>query len=77
MHDELDTLLNIGQVGRQRGLAQLDAGARFVDQVDSLVRQETVGDVAAGGEHRGIDGIVGIASSCKGQGTKITLSVPG
>ena len=52
VHDELDALLDVGQVGRQGGLAQLDAGAGFVDQVDGLIRQVAVGNVAAGGDRR-------------------------
>jgi len=43
VHDELNALLNIGQVGRQRGLAEFHARARLVDQIDRLVRQVTVG----------------------------------
>jgi hypothetical protein len=43
VHDELDALLDIGQVGGKRGLAQFDAGPGFVDQVDGFIRQEAVG----------------------------------
>ena len=50
VHDELDALLDVGQFGRQRGLAQLHARAGFVDQIDGLVRQEAVRNVAAGGD---------------------------
>ena len=48
MHDELDALLDFGELLGQRGLAQLDARAGFIDEVDGLVRQEAVGDVAVG-----------------------------
>ena len=44
----------------QRGLAQLDARAGFVDQIDGLVRQEAVRNEAAGGEDGGFDRIVGV-----------------
>ena len=46
VHDELDALLHLGQLFGQRGLAQLDARAGLVDQVDGLVGQEAVRDVA-------------------------------
>ena len=61
VHDELDALLDVGEIGRQGGLAQFDAGAGFVDQVDRLVRQVAVRNVAAGSEDRGLDGFVGVA----------------
>ncbi len=47
VHDELDALLDIRQIGRKRGLAQFHARAGFVDQIDGLVRQEAVRNVAA------------------------------
>jgi hypothetical protein len=46
VHDELDALLDVGDLRRQRRLPQLDARTGFVDQVDGLVRQEAVGDEA-------------------------------
>src|SRR5712672_1808256 len=46
MDDELDPLLYFRQFFGQRGLAQFHARACFVDQVDSLVRQKTVGNIA-------------------------------
>src|ERR1017187_780964 len=60
MDDELNALLNVGQFGGEGGLAQLDAGAGFVDQVDGLVGQVAVRDVAAGSVDRGFDRLVGI-----------------
>src|ERR1035438_5363528 len=48
MDDELDALLDFGNLLGQRGLAQLDARAGFVDKVDGLVGQEAVGDIAVG-----------------------------
>jgi hypothetical protein len=47
----------------QRGLAQLDARAGFVDQVDGLVRQEAVRNVAAWSVDGGFDGVVGVATA--------------
>ena len=61
VHDELDALLNVGQIARQRGLAQLHARAGFVDQIDGLVRQEAVRNVAVRSVDRGLDGFVGVA----------------
>ena len=61
VHDELDALLDIGQIGRQRGLAQLHARAGFVDQVDGLVGQEAVRNIAVRSVDRGFDGFVGVA----------------
>ena len=55
VHDELDALLDVGEIARQRGLAQLHARAGFVDQIDGLVRQEAVRNVAAGSVDRGLD----------------------
>src|SRR6202020_2112678 len=54
MHDELNALLNVGQVGGKRGLTQLHARARFVNEIDGLVGQKTVGNVAAAGKDRGL-----------------------
>ena len=59
--DELDALLDFGDLLGQRGLAQLDARAGFVDQVDGLVGQEAIGDVAVGMRHRELDGGIGVA----------------
>ena len=61
VHDELDALLHLGDLLGQRGLAQLDARAGLVDQVDGLVGQEAVGDVAVGMRHRKLDGGIGVA----------------
>ncbi len=61
VNDELDALLDFGDLLREGGLAQLDAGAGFVDEVDCLVGQEAVGDVAVGVGDRELDGGVGVA----------------
>ena len=46
MDDELDALLHLGNFLGKRGLAQLDACAGFVDEVDGLIGQEAIGNVA-------------------------------
>src|ERR1700687_385260 len=65
MDDELDALLDFGQLFRQRSLAQFYAGSSFVDQVDGLVGQEAIRDVAVGMRNREIDGFVGIGNRVK------------
>src|SRR6266436_7055869 len=59
--DELDALLDFGDVFRQRRLPQFHAGARFVDQVDRLVRQEAVRNVAVRVRYCEVDGLVGVS----------------
>src|SRR5260370_11928341 len=59
--DELDALLDFGDLFWKRRLAELDARAGFVDEVDGLVRQEAIGDVAVGVRHRKLDGCIGVA----------------
>ena len=54
----------------KRGLAQLHARAGLVDQIDGLVRQEAVRNVAAGGVDRGLDGVVGV-----GHGVEFLVAV--
>ena len=61
VNDELDPLLDIGQIGGKSRLPQFDAGTRFVDQIDRLIRQETVRNIAVRGEHGRFDGIVRVA----------------
>ncbi len=46
VNDELDALLHLGDLLGQRSLAQLYARAGFVDQVDGLVGQEAIRNVA-------------------------------
>ncbi len=60
VHDELDALLDIGHFAGQGGLAQLDARTRFVDQIDGLVRKETIRNKACGSVDGGFDGFVGV-----------------
>ena len=61
VHDELDPLLDFGDLLGQRSLAQLHARAGFVDQIDGLVGQEAVGNIAVRMRHRELDGVVGVA----------------
>src|SRR6266850_649275 len=51
--DELHALLHFADFFGNGSLAQLHARARFVDQIDGLVRKKTVGNVAV----RKIDGV--------------------
>ncbi len=59
--DELDPLLHLGDLFGQRGLAQLHARPGFVDQVDGLVGQETVRNIAIGMRYSEVDGVVGVS----------------
>ena len=59
--DELDALLDLGELFGEGGLAQLHAGTGLVDEVDGLVGKEAVGDVAAGVRDGEADGLVGVA----------------
>ncbi len=59
--DEFHAFLHFCHFIRQHGLAQFYARARFVDQVDSLVREETIGNVTAGKINRVTNGFVGVA----------------
>jgi len=43
VNDELDPLLNLGDLFRKRRLAQLDPRACLVDQIDGLVREKRSG----------------------------------
>jgi hypothetical protein len=61
MNDELDALLDLGDLLRQRGLAEFDARPGFVDQIDGLVGQETIWNEASGGVDRSFDRFVGIS----------------
>src|ERR1035438_8372932 len=63
--DELDALLDFGQFLGQRGLAQLHARPRLVDQIDRLVWKETIGNIAVRMRHREVDGIVGVGDGVK------------
>ena len=48
MHDELDPLLYFGQFFGQGCLAKFDTSSSLIDEIDGLVRKETVRNVAAG-----------------------------
>ena len=52
VNDELDPLLDLGDLLRQRSLAQLYAGAGFVDKVDRLVWQEAIRNITVGMQTR-------------------------
>src|SRR5208282_545833 len=63
--DEFDALLDFGDLFGQRSLAQLDARSSFVDQIDGLVGQEAVGNVAVRVRDREVDGVVGVSDGVK------------
>ena len=48
MHHELDALLHVDHFFGQAALAELHSGARLVNQVDGLVGQIAIRDIAAG-----------------------------
>src|SRR3954466_4701733 len=65
----LDPALDLVDLGRDAGELDGDARGRLVDEVDRLVGQETVGDVAVaqrrGGDQRGVgdrDAVVGLVA---------------
>jgi hypothetical protein len=63
--DELDALDDLVDLFRQGGLAQLDAGAGFINQVNGLIREEAIRDVPVR-EIDGIaDGFVGVSDGVK------------
>src|SRR3979411_1111207 len=65
MDDELDALLDFRQFLGQRGLAQFHASTSPVDQVDSLIWQETIWNITVRMRDRKIDGVVGISDRVK------------
>ena len=56
--DLLELLLRFAKRRRRGGVAEPDAAGRLVDQVDGLVGQVAVGDVAGREVHRGLDRLV-------------------
>ncbi len=54
--DPVELLLGLAQGRRSGGVAQPDAAGRLVDQIDRLVGQVAVGDVADREVHGGLDG---------------------
>src|SRR5208283_5629663 len=59
--DELDALLDLADFVGDGGLAKFHPGARFVDQVNGLVRKEAVWDVTVGKVHGIAQSLIGIA----------------
>src|SRR2546425_8441335 len=53
--DALELPLDLLELGGRRQCHQARAGRRLVDDVDRLVGQLTVGDVAVGERYRGVD----------------------
>ena len=56
--DPVEILLGLAQGGRRGRVAQADAGGGLVDEVDGLVRQVAIGDVAGRQIGGGLDGRV-------------------
>ena len=54
---DADALVDLAELLAVARFAQLGAGARFVDEVDRLVGQEPIGDVAVRLVDRGFDGL--------------------
>src|SRR5882762_5613258 len=65
VRDELDALLHFGDFFRHGGLAQLHASTGFVDQVDGLVGQKAVWNVAVRMRDRESDRVVGVGDGVK------------
>src|SRR5712691_438228 len=61
MDDELDSLLDFRNFLGQRSLAQLYACPSFVNQINRLVWQEAIRDVAVGMRNREVDSFVGVS----------------
>src|SRR5713101_5588538 len=59
--DELDPLLDFCDLLGQRSLAQLYACPSFVNQINRLVWQEAIRDVAVGMRNREVDSFVGVS----------------
>src|ERR1022692_1296461 len=70
MHDELDALLDFGDLLGLRGLPQLYARTGFVYQVNRLIRQEPVWNVTVRMRHGEVDGVV-----CVGNGVELLIPV--
>ena len=65
VHNELDPLLNFGNLFRQRGLTQLHPRARFINQVDRLVRKEPIRNVPVRMRHRELNRRIRITDRVK------------
>src|SRR6185369_17091180 len=61
VNDELDALLYLGDLFGESGLTQFHASARLVDQVDSLIRQEAIGNVAIRVANGYFDGFIRVS----------------
>src|SRR5579863_9826139 len=70
VNDELDAFLHLGQLLRQRSLAQLHTRAGFVDEVNCLVGQEAVGNITVRVRYGKVDGVIGV-----GDGVELLVPV--
>ena len=59
--DELDALLHFRDLLRQGRLAQLHARSRLIDEIDCLIGQEAVRNIASGMRYSEVDGVVGVS----------------
>jgi len=61
VHDELDALLDFGDLFWKRRLAELDPRASFIDEINRLVGQEAIGNVAIRVRNRKLNRRIGVA----------------
>src|SRR3989442_12695943 len=59
--DELVPFLDLRDLLRQWGLAQLHARSRLIDEIDCLIGQEAVRNIASGMRYSEVDGVVGVS----------------
>src|SRR5690349_18124009 len=57
MHDELNALLHVSDLIGQRSLAQLNARAHLIDEIDGFVGQEAIGNIAVRMGNRELDSL--------------------
>jgi hypothetical protein len=58
--DEFDSPLDVRHLRRQRRLAQFDFRAGLIEEIDGLIRQETIRDVPIRKIHRRFDRLVSV-----------------
>ena len=64
--DLAELLVDLLDLGRHRGVADAGAGARLIDEVDGLIRQVAVLDVAVGQVDGGLEGGIGVVHPVMG-----------
>src|SRR5438552_10432563 len=63
--DELNALLDFSDLFGKRRLAQLYACAGFIDQIDCLIRQKAIRDVAVRVRHGKVDSVIRVSDGVK------------